>query len=144
MSLLSLLNTFFPDIDATQHISRITYPSSMPPCLAPTQLQTSTSHAPWIDIFPAAAMRDNLIQAEGTFDQHDLCSDMLGGLFHGFDEKDYRGFFSWGEPWDVRGWEISTGFVDKWGWLLKGCLEFVEATNKWRAMRGEEPLVVAV
>jgi hypothetical protein len=34
--------------------------------------------------------------------------------------------------------------VRKWGFLLRGCGEIIEVTNRWRAVRDEEPLVVEV
>jgi hypothetical protein len=34
--------------------------------------------------------------------------------------------------------------LKKWGWLLEGCEGVMEATNWWRASRGEEPLVVEI
>lgn len=55
-----------------------------------------------------------------------------------------RGMLIWGEPWRIDGWEVTEGFLRKWGWLLKGCDEMIEASNRWRGLRGEEPLVVEV
>jgi hypothetical protein len=37
---------------------------------------------------------------------------------------------------------MSEGFAKKWGFVLKGCEEEINATNKWRALRDEEPLVI--
>ena len=53
-----------------------------------------------------------------------------------------RGLLVWGEPWEVGSWEVSEGFVGRWGFLLRGCGEMVRATNGWREGRGEEALVV--
>ena len=36
---------------------------------------------------------------------------------------------------------MSEGFLRKWGWLLNGLPELLEATNRWRVERGEEPFV---
>jgi hypothetical protein len=47
----------------------------------------------------------------------------------------------WADPWDIRGWEMTGGFVRKWGFILKDCAEFFEASNYWRRSRGEEELV---
>ena len=76
--------------------------------------------------------------AEGTYDANALCLDVLG-LFHGYEGRECNGAMVWGDPWDLGNWEVSEGFVGKWGWLLKGCQELVEATNYWRGRRwGEE------
>ncbi|KAL7816336.1 hypothetical protein V8C44DRAFT_322429 [Trichoderma aethiopicum] len=52
------------------------------------------------------------------------------------------GIVSWSDPWEIAGWEFTEKFVTKWGFLLQGCPDVVAAANKWRAMRGEDPLVV--
>lgn len=87
-------------------------------------------------------MRDNLIQAAGHFDEDELWSDTIGGLFEGFPASDIeqRGVIMWSPPWHVCGWEVSEGFWRKWSWALKGCGDVLEATNRWRIRRGEEPL----
>lgn len=89
-------------------------------------------------------MRDNLILNAGKIDEDDLCCDLVGGLYEGFNEVEQRGIMVWGEPWREDGWEVSEGFVKKWGFMLRGCGELVEATNRWRARRGEAALVVEV
>ncbi|KAE9375049.1 hypothetical protein N431DRAFT_544159 [Stipitochalara longipes BDJ] len=111
---------------------------------APTLLQRTIEHQPWIDIIPHPTWRDNLILAQGTYDVDDICNDVVGGLWDevpGLDVTE-RGIIAWSPPWDIGGWEASEGFLKKWGWLLRGCSEVVEATNRWRRMRGEEDLVV--
>jgi hypothetical protein len=40
------------------------------------------------------------------------------------------------------GWEVTEGFLRKWGFLLEGCDELIESTNRWRALRGEERLII--
>jgi hypothetical protein len=50
----------------------------------------------------------------------------------------------WGEPWCTTGWEISEGFARKWAFLLDGCNNLIESTNKWREARGDERLVIEV
>jgi len=90
--------------------------------------------------------RDNFILAAGSYDEDELWSDTVGGLFEGFPDSECakRGVIAWSPPWDVSGWEISEGFWRKWGWLMRGCGDVLEATNKWRELRGEEPLVVEI
>ncbi|CEL08734.1 hypothetical protein ASPCAL11879 [Aspergillus calidoustus] len=120
----------------------------LPPQLLPTPLQLATPHEPWIDIFPLSILRDNLLRLRGGLDSCDLCDDILGALFNGQDldtvskYKERNGLIIWGEPWDVRSWELMEGFVDKWGFLLEGCEVLIEGSNRWRAVRGEGPLVL--
>jgi hypothetical protein len=115
-----------------------------------------------MDLFPSPAMRDNLITLSmmGIVDEDELCADLVGDAF---DDEECRGnaksstlgnegetgsgrsgLIAWNNPWDVSGWEITEGFVKKWGFLLKGCPELLEHTNRWRAVRDEEPLVVNI
>ena len=87
-------------------------------------------------------MRDNLIRLQGEYDADELCADLCGGLYDGFDEVELRGILVWGEPWRGDGWEVTEGFARKWGVLLRGCGGLMEATNRYRAARGEGRLVV--
>ncbi|RBR23213.1 uncharacterized protein FIESC28_03955 [Fusarium coffeatum] len=117
-------------------------PSSVPAALLPTILQQTVPHGDWVDLFPSPEGRDNLIRALGTFDEDELWADCIGGLYEGYpdDEMERRGMIAWSPPWDISGWEMSEGFVEKWGWLFKGLSGPFEATNRWRIKRGEEPL----
>ncbi|EGY14249.1 uncharacterized protein VDAG_05413 [Verticillium dahliae VdLs.17] len=55
------------------------YPRALPESLAPTSLQLTTLHPPWIDILPSPRMRDNAIRAIGQFSQADYCATFSGG-----------------------------------------------------------------
>jgi len=132
--------------------------ADMPPSLLPTQLQMSVPHPEWMNIFPMPSARDALIRrwAENRVDQCGFCYDMLGELEKGgygrkdMDDRervndendDFRqGLIIWGDPWVEANWEITDGFVRKWGWVMRDCKEGVlRSTNYWREMRGEEPL----
>ncbi|PSN66878.1 hypothetical protein BS50DRAFT_494393, partial [Corynespora cassiicola Philippines] len=112
-----------------------------PTSLLPTPLQAMIEHHPWIDLFPLPRMRDNIlraIQEPGICDEDDLCYDVC--QYGDPDEKCV--LIVWGSPWDPRAWEASLDFLKKWGWLLFGCVEMIEATNYWRAKRGERPLTL--
>ncbi|RSL68640.1 hypothetical protein CEP54_002741 [Fusarium duplospermum] len=54
------------------------------------------------------------------------------------------GIISWSDPWDTDGWEVTESFAKKWGFLLIGCDDVVNAANKWRESRGENPLSVKI
>ncbi|KAF2688327.1 hypothetical protein K458DRAFT_414112 [Lentithecium fluviatile CBS 122367] len=133
-------------------------PATPPPTFAPTGLQMRVRHSQWIDSVPCPRLRDNLIMASaGTsaspttsagdeagkrLDEDELCTDICGGIYEGFDDCAQKGLLVWGDPWVVANWEVSPGFARKWGWLLKGCGEMIGASNRWRESRGEEALVV--
>ncbi|KAH7333241.1 hypothetical protein BKA65DRAFT_41856 [Rhexocercosporidium sp. MPI-PUGE-AT-0058] len=129
--------------EVTHIIPYPTRPDLLPPSLLPTTLQQTIPHADWIDQFPSPEVRDRLIRAAGTFDEYDLWADCIGGLYEGFpdDEITRRGIVAWSPPWDITGWELSEGFLRKWGWIFKGVPGVLEATNRWRLERNEEPLL---
>lgn len=108
--------------------------------LQPTAMQVAVRHHPWIDLFPIPRLRDNMLQAilAGLLDEDELCADLLNV------EDDRQGekpsLIVWGASWDPEGWEASVAFLRKWGWLIQGCSELLEATNLWRQKRGVKPL----
>ncbi|KAK1986928.1 hypothetical protein LZ30DRAFT_703883 [Colletotrichum cereale] len=115
-------------------------PSTIPPTLLPTKLQKVTPHEDWIDILPSGTMRDNAIKFRAKYDHHDLCIDLVGCQG---DETclGQPGIIVWSDPWHPDGWEVTEKFIEKWGFLLRGCEDMMGATNRWRALRDEEPLV---
>lgn len=131
--------------EAALHVSPVVpYPTILPPSLHPTALQQTIPHEEWVDIIPHPAWRDNVLQALGQFDEDQLWADTMGGLFEGFPDSEIqsRGVVAWWPPWDASGWEVSEGFLRRWRWMFNGCENLIEATNKWRALRGEEPLLL--
>jgi hypothetical protein len=129
----------------------------LPLSLQPTALQKSIPHSSWLNMFPFPRFRDNLIVHEGILDSVDLLYDMFGDICinqmgnpndfpsaGGCEEDDThagrKGLIVWGEPWDVQGWEITSGFMGKWAWLLEGCEDLIATSNRWRALRDEMPL----
>ncbi|CAI6094555.1 unnamed protein product [Clonostachys chloroleuca] len=111
-----------------------------PSNLLPTALQKRIPHHPWVDLFPLPQMRDNLLLAishslfiEGEQKLWDDMIEVCG-------QTDWGGMIVWGEPWDPKNWEVTLPFFKRWGWLLHGCHEILEATNYWRRQRGERPL----
>jgi hypothetical protein len=119
-------------------------PSIIPASLMPTMLQQSTPHEGWIDMLPSPRMRDNAIRLRDTFDNLALCADLLGALGKGTQEATFEknGLLVWSDPWHPRGWEVTEGFLHRWGFLLEGCHDMVESTNYWRAVRHVDPLEV--
>jgi hypothetical protein len=110
-----------------------------PANLQPTPLQRSIEHHPWVDTFPWPRLRDNLLQAfehPDFCDEDELCHDVCELA----NEDMKPTLVVWGPSYDPRSWEVTTSFLNKWGWLLSGCMEIIESTNYWRAKRGEQPL----
>jgi hypothetical protein len=128
-------------------------------------------HTNWIDVLPFPQIRDNLIQWEGYVDVVDFLRDLFGDmvndnlsitpekcgsiptsaqtllLLQGEDDDmitaGRKGLIVWGEPYVKESWEATPGFLKKWGWLLKGCEELIEISNRWRTVRGEDPIILA-
>ncbi|KAE8442517.1 hypothetical protein EG329_003298 [Mollisiaceae sp. DMI_Dod_QoI] len=138
-------------------------PNPIPLSLHPTHLQQTIPHPCWIDILPDHNLRDNLILAQGFYDEWSLFNDLVGEvssslatcfashsqnvnasrlLEFGETEQERRGLIVWSDPWDVTGWEVTPGFLRKWGWMIKGCDELIAGSNRWRAQRDEEPLLL--
>lgn len=117
-------------------------PNSVPDSLTPTPLQLSTKHDVWIDLLPDRTLRDNIIRAVSTTDVPNLQRDLTGAICEVKHGKEFIGVLVWNDPWSAHGWELSEGFVRKWARLLSGCGEMLAATNRWRAKRGEDPLVI--
>ncbi|KFA56277.1 hypothetical protein S40293_00156 [Stachybotrys chartarum IBT 40293] len=127
--------------DATIPVATASVATADWPCaLQPTRLQRGVEHHPWIDLFPHPRLRDNMLRAfedpRGFCDEDELCHD----LAHFSDAAKQPTLLVWGVPWDVRSWEASEPLLRKWGWLLEGCGEILDATNYWRGKRGERRL----
>ncbi|KAJ5446847.1 Concanavalin A-like lectin/glucanase subgroup [Penicillium cf. griseofulvum] len=108
--------------------------SLIPANLQPTRIQKTIKHHPWLDFFPFPKMRDNLIEAEDDWNDEQLCHDIMG--FWGESTMDV-GLLVWGEPWNMQNWEVTESFLKKYQWVVRGCPELMNATNSWRARRGE-------
>jgi hypothetical protein len=107
--------------------------------MLPTQFQRSKPHHPWVDVFPWPQMRNNMLEA---FDHADICDedDMCREVVEldGHDGEPL--LLIWGDASDPQNWEIGQEFLQKWVWVLQGCEGVLEATNYWRAKRGERPI----
>lgn len=108
---------------------------TIPLSLRPTKMQRTVPHHPWLDFFPLPKMRDNLTQAGEDWDDEQLCHDIMG--FWNTSSSEDAGLLVWGEAWDIRNWEVTEAFLKKWQWVIRGCPELMNATNAWRAKRGE-------
>lgn len=108
--------------------------SSLPLTLRPTALQRTQPHHPWIDFFPLPRMRDNLLLAEDSYDEDQLCIDIMG--FWDPPVESYS-LLVWGNPANPANWEVTEAFLRKWPWVIRGCPELIQSTNHWRRKRGE-------
>lgn len=144
----------------------------IPNDLNPTQSQMSILHAVWFNLLPFQAMRENLIRWQSSFNHDEFIADLIGDasidlldvlgsqsacsgiepevrgrIISGDDDEvtaNRNGLIVWGEPHSVDSWEATPGFLKKWAWAVLGCEELIESSNRWRAVRGEEPLRFSV
>lgn len=130
---ISPFNTMMLDTDVLGR----NYPAS----LRPTAIQHAVKHHPWIDLFPMPAFRDNLLLADGAYDEDQLCADLVDFCKV---PGEVGGLLVWGEPSNQFSWEVSEQFVEKWSWALKGCHELLASTNYWRLKRGDGRLSFVV
>lgn len=108
----------------------------IPLCLRPTFIQLRVPHHPWLDFFPFPRMRDYMILAGDSFDDDDLCHDLMAF----WDTRNTAAtLLVWGDSWDAKNWEVTEGFAQKWKWLLVDSPELLASTNYWRRSRGEKP-----
>ncbi|CAH0053840.1 unnamed protein product, partial [Clonostachys solani] len=144
--------------------------NGLPLSVRPTPLQSSKDHATWIDIIPFPAMRDTLIRYDAEYDQVEFGNDLVGDLVDFANVYQLQrpkqpripanksslpineagagtgtvatrtGLIVWGEPHCPENWEVTLGFMQKWPWALAGCQPLLDSSNRWRALRGEEPL----
>lgn len=141
---------------------------SLPESLHPTQLQNTTVHATCIDLLPFPAIRENLIKNDGRFSWPALLEELIGHLvspacfvwpfvsiqpdisykkiFCCDDSEDFttnrHGVILWGPAHCPESWEFTPSFLRKWGWMLQGCEEIIEMSNKWRSSRGDNPITL--
>ncbi|GLA19788.1 hypothetical protein AnigIFM62618_007909 [Aspergillus niger] len=150
------------------------YPSPIPASLFPTPSQRNLIHCSWIDLLPFPRMRENLIKWEACFDHGEFVRDLVGAYVmqdwvlrsgesvegeiegrvvvevegDGDDEvtgNNRNGWIVWGEPHCKESWEVTPGFLRKWGWVVEGCVEeVVRCSNYWRVGRGEEEIRVVL
>jgi hypothetical protein len=115
--------------------------NSIPSDFQPTLIQRTVPHHPRMDIFPDPVVRDNIILNQKKFEDYPFCMAVIGhDTWHEDDPSQRAGMVVWAEPWNVRSWEITDGFLTKWSWILKGAEELESATNSWRRKRGLHPL----
>jgi len=104
-------------------------------------------------------MRENIIRHEFEFSHVDFVKDLVGNLMNlqifyqppslsrsdpaSIDMTAQKGLIIWGEPFLVSSWEMTPGFMRKWGWVVRNCYELLDSTNQWRELRGEGPLSLA-
>ncbi|KAE8383807.1 hypothetical protein BDV26DRAFT_250832 [Aspergillus bertholletiae] len=142
---------------------------NLPESMVPTPLQMDTVHATWINFIPIPKMRDNLIAKESHYDHAEFVGDLLGESVAGHmfgslwstkppiasklsltegDDDDVtasrQGLILWGEAYRVESWEATPGFIRKWAWAMEGCEELIASSNRWRRIRGEDPIRVSV
>ncbi|KAJ4319337.1 hypothetical protein N0V84_006422 [Fusarium piperis] len=146
---------------------------TLPASLMPTPLQEQVAHPGWVDLFPSPKLRDNLILALQAYDidEDELVMDLVGEAFANLcltsvedEEQSVVVGSEYSDPERqpapivatmgdsdaitsanlTGGWEVTELFAKKWGFLLRGCEDVLNAANKWRETRGENPLSVNI
>lgn len=113
-------------------------PALGPRSLVPTALQLRMPHHPWIDLFPFSEMRDNFLVATSSYLSEEAEIQLWNDIVEsGSPGGDWTGLIVWGDPWNPDSWEVSMRFMRQWGWLLDGCPQIIDSTNRWRRKRGE-------
>ncbi len=153
ISNMQLLNLDFDAMCSDNALSSFLWRTSedpictlLPSSLQPTDLQRSVPHHPIWDIFPDPVIRDNiLLYGEDNFDDVEFCLQIMGDATINRDDDDNlqqrTGLIVWGEPWDTSSWEVSEHFAKSWPWFLRGAMDLLASTNRWRATREEPPIV---
>ncbi|KAF5555864.1 hypothetical protein FMEXI_1331 [Fusarium mexicanum] len=147
------------DIAVVRPIDREYLP--LPTRLEPTQIQMTSPHPCWIDIFPFPELRDNLIRKQLVYDHIQFLEDLVGDFVYilppavpsarcivppfkkpegGNQPKENAGMILWGEPHLSESWEVTPSFLAKWSWLIGECKDLVHVSNNWRQSRGDQPL----
>ncbi|KAI2785349.1 hypothetical protein F4815DRAFT_452386 [Daldinia loculata] len=143
MTILGLQDAFAPE--CSRHWVNMTLfpaPSTIPESLQQTELQRNMPHEPWIDLIPDKQMRDNAILAAGYFTRKDVEVAVTGSISGTANMLELNGLIAWDDPWRPEGWELTEGFIKDFPFLVKDCWDMLESTNRWRALRDEEPLVI--
>ncbi|ETS79353.1 hypothetical protein PFICI_09206 [Pestalotiopsis fici W106-1] len=111
-----------------------------PEALKPTAVQYSVLHHPWIDLLPFPVMRERAIRAvsSGVLDEDEIVLDLIEVWPK--DAVHTPFLIVWGDSSNPGDWEATLPFLEKYGWLVWGCTELFESTNKWRSKRGEKLL----
>lgn len=130
-------------------------PRKLPKYLQPTEVQKKVYHHAGYDIFPCPIIRNNMIQRMEVLseeEEDELCLDTEGfnrsfrgigadpGPYSHLDEGDRSGITIWGDPWDLKSWEISEYVASKYPWLVAGAIEAQVYTNARRKARGWKEL----
>jgi hypothetical protein len=113
--------------------------ATVPSSLAPTHLQLTTKHHPWLDLFPLPRLRDNALIAVSVLSPADE-QRFFEDVMESDGKNEWTGLLVWGEAWDPQNWEVSIPFLQRWPWLIRGCPELIISTNRWRRRRGERPI----
>ncbi|KAH6988368.1 hypothetical protein EDB80DRAFT_767412 [Ilyonectria destructans] len=100
----------------------------IPLSLVSTRLRQTHSHSSWINVFPFPCLRDkSTLPLTAGRDEDEVTADR-------------KGLIIWDEPYDKQSWEATPGFLAKWVWAVEECDDLVGSSNRWRLMRGEEPM----
>lgn len=126
---------------------------TLKPDLRPIKEQITHIHHPVIDCLPFPTLRRNILLslANNTFDEDEMCEDLLVGLIcwgragggavsrRDLNTSTGKAPANSGTPWDSRSWQAKPWFLRKY-WVLLGGEEgeLARQSEWWRNVRGEE------
>lgn len=110
---------------------------SLPNDLRPTVVQRTFPHHAVYDLFPDSQLRD-LVILLGDTSNDDICWEISGWPGDGHQS----GLLVWDEPYRIESWEMTDAFFRKYYYISSKCTNLIESTNRWRAVRGEDPLPI--
>lgn len=127
----------------SERMDRSSALEDLPADLQPTTIQRTVAHQVAIDAFPDANLRDRMIMSQHLINDGYFENDLLGNLSERGGGLGLQGLVIWGEPYLTSSWEMTETFFRKWHFLISGSPNLIASTNKWRRIRGEEPLVLS-
>lgn len=126
------------------HAGVATPSDQLPLAWRPTPAQVLIKHHPVLDFLPWASVREKVI---GIFSLPDelrppSATGALAMINFVYDFEDSaEGVRIYGDdPYDPGSWEVGQLFFERWWFLFDR--EIVENSNRWRKLRGAEPLAI--
>ena len=141
------ISPFSIDQDTGYHLSQLPVMrakfSSITPDLAPCDVQITVGHHPYLDVLPFKTFRENAVKLlnddEAPLDEDSLCADLTGGGLVCWGSQQNSLGMEAGVPWDMRAWEPTVWFLQKYPHLVGGWDDDMwKCTRWWHQARGEK------
>lgn len=103
--------------------------------MAPTAVQCTKSHHPYLDLIPWPSFRSKAIIATCVtpplIDEEDLCLDLMNNAMRCWGSMRSQHGRGEGAPWDMRSWEAAPWFIEKWATLIDGDGGEIARNSAW-------------